>query len=362
MSSHKWWQWAVVLISLLANQAWSMSPAELQAAKRLEIDAKLFPADNIVPGQHVELGITIATDRWFTGGTRLEIPEVAGLVILQTNNFASNSSETRFGQSWVVQRWSLDIYAQHAGTFTIPPISVRLSVNDESTGSVTGELFTPTLQFNADIPEALSRADHWVAAPSFTVRQSFDRDLDELQIGDAIEREIIFEASGVMAMMLPTFTVEEISGLAAYPQPSSLGNNSNRGVTTARRVEHISYVVEDEGEYQLPARDYYWWDTSRGELQLRFLEAVDIRVGRDVASDVKAHSTSRWLQISPRKLMLYTATLIFVIALAWVLYKRVPTIPWSRIGEPFRQIWRRLNQMRKPALPSHLNPDSSAAE
>jgi len=347
---------------MLASQAWSTTLADLQGANRLDISAKLAPAENIVPGQRIELQINIATDRWFAGGTRLEIPEVPGLVILQTNDFASNSSETRSGQSWVVQRWVLDVYAQRAGTFTLPPISARLSVNDESAGTVTGELLTPTLQFSADIPEALSRANHWVAAPVFTVRQSFDRELDGLQIGDAIEREIVFEANGVMAMMLPTFAAEEITGLAAYPQPSSLSNNSNRGVTTARRVEHISYVLEEEGEYQLPARDYYWWDTSRGELQLRFLEAVDIHVGQNAASKITAHSTGPWLQVSPRRLLLYIAALVFVIALAWLLYTRMPTIPWGQIWEPFKQAWHRLNQMRKPALPARLNPDSSAGE
>ena len=49
---------------------------------------------------------------WFTGGTRIRLPEVPGLVILQTEQFASNASERRGDQNWVLQRWTLDVYAQ----------------------------------------------------------------------------------------------------------------------------------------------------------------------------------------------------------------------------------------------------------
>jgi len=349
-------------MSLLAAPAWGVSPADLLEAGRLEISAELRPADNIVPGQGVELLVSIATDRWFTSGTRLEIPEVPGLVILQTNDFASNASENRSGQSWVIQRWSLEVYPQRSGTFTVPPISTRVSVNDSSDGIVSGVLLTPSVQFEANVPTALARVDHWVAAPVFNVSQRFDRELDNLAVGDAFEREIVFKAEGVMAMMLPTFDAEEIQGLAAYAQPSALNNNSNRGTTLATRVEHITYIVEEQGQYQLPALDYYWWDTTRGELQLRFLEAVDIVVGKGTAGKTSAASERPWINVSRAELLIYSAALALVMAIGWLLYTRLPTFPWKRITAPIKHTWHQLNQMRKPALPARLNPDNNAGK
>jgi len=60
-----------------------------------------------VPGQKVTLTLEIATDRWFAGGTRIGIPEVPGLVILQTEQFASNASETHNGRpgQYSAGRW-----------------------------------------------------------------------------------------------------------------------------------------------------------------------------------------------------------------------------------------------------------------
>ena len=353
---------ALLVFFLLPNWSWSASLAQLQSEKHIEISAQLIPFTDIVVGQRAELIINIATDRWFTGGTRLEIPEVDGLVIIQTNNFASNSSENRKGQNWVVQRWSLDVFPQRSGTFTIPPIDARLSINDETAGDVKGTLRSPSLKFQSSVPEALSKAQHWVASPDYKVSQSFDRELTGLKTGDAIERTIVFEATDVMAMMLPGWQQEAMPGLAAYPQPPSLTNSTNRGSMNAKRTEHITYIVEETGQYQLPARDYYWWDTRKGELQIRFLPVVDITVGEIGEMNINEDQRRMLADVNPRKLLIYSALLAVLIGLCWFIYKHLPRVPLARIIGPIKRGWQLLNRMRKPALPATLNPGSSAGE
>jgi hypothetical protein len=189
---------ALLAIFLLPNWSWSASLEQLQSEKHIEISAQLIPFSDIVVGQRAELVINIATDRWFSGGTRLEIPEVDGLIIIQTNNFASNSSENRKGQSWVVQRWSLDVFPQRSGTFTVPSIDARLSINQEA-GDVIGSLQSPSLTFQASVPSALAKAQHWVAAPDYKVSQSFGRELTGLKTGDATQCCALARAAGTLA-------------------------------------------------------------------------------------------------------------------------------------------------------------------
>jgi len=344
-----------VLSGALPVSTQATTVEELQSTRRLQISSELRPAHNIVPGQRVELIIEIATDRWFSGGTRLEIPEVAGLVILQTNHFASNSSETRAGKSWVVQRWSLDVYAQRPGNFSIPAVKARVSVSDEGVASTVGELHSPALQFRASVPAALARAQQWVAAPMFTLDQSFDRELDNLQVGDAFQRQITFEASDVMAMMLPTFEVNEMAGLRAYPEPPTLSNTSNRGQTLARRVERVTYIAEEPGQYQIPARDYFWWDTRTGELQMRFLAAVTVNVGQGTAPTTAAN-TETLIDVNPVRWLLTGLALLSLGGLGWL------AIPFAQIAGTIIRLWRRMAKLFQPALPEALNPDSSAGE
>lgn len=333
------------------------SVEELQASGHLELSSSLTPATGIVPGQKASLNLKIATDRWFTGGTGITIPEVPGLIILQTEQFASNASETREGQSWVVQNWTLDVYPQRAGEFTIPPIPVQVKVNSSEYGDVRGKLLSQPTRFDATIPEGLVQAESWVAAPSFTVRQSFDRSLDELEVGDAFEREIEFEAADVMAMMLPTVTPRELQGLAAYPSPPALENNSNRGQSTATRTQQVSYVVEAEGEYVLPGQEYFWWDTQEAKLKLLSLPTTTITVGAGVTATENTGPS-----IAPRQLLTGLAGLVLLAGFGWLLYKWLPRLPLARFNAAVSALWRQLQALRKPALPARLNPGSSAGE
>lgn len=319
----------------------------------------LEPAKDIVPGQQIKLILEIATDRWFTGGTRIRIPEVPGLVILQTDEFASNSSEQRNGQTWVVQRWSLEVYPQREGNFTIPPVTAQIKVNDDGSATVEGAITGPALRFSSARPESLARVEQWVAAPGFTVMQSFDRALEGLQVGDAFEREIVFKANEVMAMMLPTFSEDAISGLTAYPDPPELDNSSNRGSVVATRRQRLTYIVEAEGEYQLPAQDYFWWDTRTGELQLLSLPTVKILAGLPTPEAGDDKSTAK---ISPFVLMASVCALAVLAAVIWLVRKLPLIAAFALISAGYRSVREWWRKLRNPALSAKLNPGNSAGD
>jgi len=333
---------------------------ELQAAGRLQVESEISPAEGLVPGQQARLLLTVATDRWFSGGTRIAIPEVPGLVILQTEQFASNASENRGGQSWVIQRWALDVYPQRAGNFVIPAMTLKVKVSAGPGVEVEGELSAPAVRFPVSVPAALEQADHWVAAPAYSVSQNFDRLLTDLQVGDAFEREVVFEATGVMAMMLPALEVTEQAGLAAYPAPPELDNRSNRGETSARRSQRISYVVEAAGDYLLPAREYFWWDTRHDELRLLSLPEQRFSVvGAEPSTAGGAGlSSAKWL----RPLLASAAGLAAAGLVSWWAWRHLPRERLARLREKLLRLWAWLVALRKPALPSRLNPGSTAGE
>jgi hypothetical protein len=336
--------------------------AELQAAGQLEIDASLYPHSDIVPGQKLTLSLTIATDRWFSGGTLITPPEVPGLVILQTEQFASNASERRGDSNWVIQRWSLDLYPQRAGDFTVPPVKARVRVNTANGEDVQGTLASPPLRVSVALPPALQELeDEWVASPAFSVDQEFDRPLTGLRVGDAFERVVVFEASDVMAMMLPSLAPATIPGLAAYAAPPVLEDNNNRGQSLASRTERISYVVEAEGRYLLRARDYYWWDTSQQTLRLLALPAVEITVGSAVAGPLAGGGEPDPLRLR-RWLLPGAAGLAALGGLLWLARRYLPRLPLAKLAAGVRTAWRRLCDLRKPALARQLNPGSNAGE
>ena len=73
--------WLAVLALPVPLQSSAATPQALVDGGDLTVSTALSPPTDIVPGQHLRLLIEVATTRWFTGGTRIDIPEVPGLVV-----------------------------------------------------------------------------------------------------------------------------------------------------------------------------------------------------------------------------------------------------------------------------------------
>jgi len=348
----------IFLCLLLPLSAQALSDLDpLIEGGKLSLNSSILPEQGLVPGQRAALVIEVATNTWFTGGTRIRIPEVPGLVILQTEQFAANTSESRNGQTWVVQRWILDLFPQRAGDFTVGPITLNIQVNGGDLGNVTGEALSPAVQFAVSVPEALAQADSWVAAPRFSVSQQLDRETTALEPGDAFERRIEFRGEDVLAMMLPDFTEDRLPGLAAYPAPPELENSSNRGQSNAQRVQRISYVAEKPGTYVLPAQDYFWWDTREQQLKVLTLDAVEVIVTGDPVAAAPAGE-----RVSRAGILRGAGLLVAVVILVAVLLRWRPWRYLAQLLAPVQAAWRQLASLRRPALPARLNPDSNAGD
>lgn len=261
--------------------------SDLQAAGKLRLNTWIEPAQAIVVNQQISLLIEIATDQWFSGGTRIGRLELEDAIVLRRERFAVNSTRREQGKSWTVQRWRISIYPQRAGRFEIPPLRLALSVVGDEGKPVSGELLTEPLGFKATVPEALralaaaqAGAAFWVASPAFSVTehysQSRGRELQQLRPGDAVRRRIEFKAENVAAMMLPALTVSDQQGLAVYHRPPRLSDDINRGTYLAQRVENHTYVIEKPGSYLLPQVSFLWWDLSAGALKTLSLPAQQI--------------------------------------------------------------------------------------
>jgi hypothetical protein len=266
---------------------------------QLRLRTWLEPTEDLVVGQELRLIIEISTRRWFAGGTAIHPPEISNLVILRRNQFATNLSRREEGSTWVVQQWQLELYPQQEGRFLLPPVDLELAVNSAEHGIVRGHLETPAMEFFAEVPELLRTVERWLATPGLEVSQSFDRELKGLLPGDAFERVISLRASHISSMMLPEPRLENIQGLPAYPDNPELRDRSNRGEATAERIERITYIVEEPGQYHLPQQVFHYWDTENQRAASVRLEAVKVDAGqalsRAATTPIEVRIHLRWL-------------------------------------------------------------------
>lgn len=283
--------WLMLLLLALPSSAATLD--ELRAADKLRVSTWVEPEAGIVLGQEVRLVIEVSTPRWFAGGTRIKAPEVDGLVILRRNDFAINLSRREGADTWVIQRWELELYPQREGNFALPPVRLQLAVNDEDAGIVRGEIQTGPLAFSAATPEAMRGIERWLATPSLQISQGLDRDPAALVPGDAFTRTLEIRATHVTSMMLPEPAFTTPAGLAAYPDLPELSDRSNRGEATAIRRQSITYVVVEPGQYQLPGVELPWWNTATGQRETAVLPTLAIDAGE--AGFSSAVSAPTWL-------------------------------------------------------------------
>ena len=262
-----------LLMLLLSPPVFTASPAELQQADKLRIKTWVEPADGIVARQQLKLQIEVATDKWFSGGTRIGHFEIKDAIVLQRENFALNSTQTDGDKTWTLQQWTVVVYPQRSGVFEVPNVPLNLSIAGENLEAITGQTQTQPLKFSAAQPEALRDKQGWVATTRFEVDERFNKPIEELKPGDALTRTISMSADDLPAMMLPKALTDGLPGIAVYAKPADLADKVNRGDYLAERTQEITYVFENPGEYELPAQTFYWWNLETDSAEVITLPA-----------------------------------------------------------------------------------------
>ncbi len=295
--------------------------SDLQREGRLQLKAWIEP-QHAVARQQLNLQIEIATDRWFARGTEIGHIEVNDAIVMRRESFAVNATRRIDGETWSVQRWQIAIYPQHAGRYQIPAITVKLSIAGEPGGSaIEGQLQTTPFTIDVAQPPGMAADAAWPATPQMTVEEQFDKPLDQLKPGDAVIRTIRITAADLPAMMLPALHAAAPDGLAAYPKTPQLTDRSHRGDYRAERLEQITYVAVNGGDFTLPARQYHWWNINTRQLETIELPAHTIHV--------TGSAPPRW----QTKTLIIGALLLPLIAAAWRYVARRRTAQPAQMSE-----------------------------
>ena len=303
--------------------------AALQQAGSLKVKAWVEPAENIIARQQVNLQIEIATDRWFSGGTRIGRFEIDDAIVLQREKFAVNATRQENGKTWTVQLWTLAVYPMRPGVFDVPKIPLRLAIAGENLEAITGEVVTQSFSFIASLPEDIPQDADWIASTRFTVEERFDRPLDELAPGDALTRTITLSADNLPAMMLPEVSVDHIEGVSVYATPPKLDDKVNRGDYIARRTQTLTYVFEQTGDYRLAKQRFFWWNLETQSFETVDLEAHNLLVGSAADKNQPAVSHRSLLHVmtfsAAAALLMAAAAVVLLAWLAWLRQRNSPS-------------------------------------
>jgi hypothetical protein len=342
---------AAALLFLASLAAAYAQDAPTQDAPSVRADARLIPNDDIDLGATIALEVDVLTSTWFTQPPQLPALQLQGALVSPPAGEAELLNLSRAGIAYTGLRYRYLITATSTQDITIPALVIGVQA-----GQGTGLVQVSTTALSAEVQAPPEMFPHGTVVPlpaaaGLRATQRITASEPTLRVGDTVTRQVIIDADGTPAMLIPSVAFAEIPGLRRYVQEPVVTKrvDGRGGLLGGRRVDTASYVIERRGAYKLPAIELDWWNTDRhGEEHLQ-LAASGIKADGDatyagpfsVADDIKTLSRSASLPVPALWLFaLAVLTAATVIARAMrTRGRRAFAWLWLRAGA-VRQAWR----------------------
>ncbi|MGX1086792.1 hypothetical protein [Pseudomonas sp. AP3_22 TE3818] len=305
-----------LLIGLISLNTFAADP-------QLKVQATLHPAAPVMVGGLVELQLDVFTDTWFTSAPTLPDLKLPGALVMPPDGHAEHLNQTINGQSFSGMRYSYLITPNLAQGFDIPALTVQATPGQAS-HALNAQ--SQPLHFNAAQPPGFQPGEAELVAQGLRFSQQTIHSATPLKVGDSITRELTLQADGALAMSLPKPTMDAIKGLSRYPKAAQIRNlDDGRGhFNGGQRIDSVTYRIDTEGHYSLPAIELKWWDASGRQTRTATVPAVTFDAAANsaykpvfsITEDLKKLGQHNRLHLSGHGFGLLALALA-VVALGW---------------------------------------------
>jgi very-short-patch-repair endonuclease len=285
-------------------------------------------------GQAVSLNVEVIVPSWFTGAPKfpeLEVPNAVTLSPEAAVNFVVQSA----GKTFSAQGQRYLIFPQVRGKYTVPSAKVEVSYAMPDGKPSSPKLLTSApVQFEARMPPGAEGAKYFLTTDRFQIRQTLDRNLEGLKVGDALTRTVEMTAEATVGISLPPLTFEAPEGVRLYPGTPGVSEKAERGKIEATRTESATYVLEKEGHYTISEIVITWWNPQTKGMNKARLPAMDLNVRENPVYNAETFESSREPEEKPSeepgrtvkerfKTLLHWAGLLLVLFLLFLVLRRL---------------------------------------
>lgn len=226
--------------------------------------------------------------------TELEMADTVIQLIGSPNQYEKLIDGVRYG----VYEKRYVIFPQRSGPLEIPDILFRGEVTDGSSNFVFRNLNTQRVTAYIDgttvevkeRPAAAQNLAAWLPAANVSLQESWEGDLENLKVGDSINRTVTLVAEGLDGAMLPPFSPTQIEGVNLYNEPPDIQRTFVDGEIVGTRVETTALVPRRDGSVVIPAVSIPWWDVEADELRTATLPETRLNIAT-IAGQLPAEQT-----------------------------------------------------------------------
>ena len=310
--------WAASTVGLLLL-AMSFSAHAVEARVRAAVET----GETTWVGQQVGIYVDIMTNGVRFGGQRIRLPEVPGALILEDAVSTVRLNEQIDGESWQILRYSYPMFVQREGRIQINSITAEFNVYEDFTGEpVAFDKSTNEMSLQVKNPPGITDARMLVTTSDFSISVSVTPEPDSLTVGDALTQTVTRRASDVSGMAFAPIPVAAVPGIAVYPKTPDVDDRHNRGVLTGTRIDSVTYVLEQPGEFEIPEVQLYWWDPRSEQLRAETIPALSLTVDADPLLQSEQDAAAAPLQDDQeisKRLIVLTLAAVAVLVFALVI-------------------------------------------
>lgn len=232
---------------------------------------------SVYVGQPVNVSIKVYTSTWFTKGIDLGNLQVNGAF---TTYFRSvNGSFSRNGKTYSNVELIYQVFPYKEEDVVFPGLDITIETPPE------GDYKGVKMKVSSDeklikvkpVPPGFETND-WLVATGLSVNDRWLGSLNEVKVGDVLERRIVRTASGTMARLIPPVQWDSIPGLGLYPSRTEVNDNKGKTAISSSRTESMRYLFEEEREVIIPEMVFHWYNPYQDKLYKRTLKEVKIEV------------------------------------------------------------------------------------
>ncbi len=220
--------------------------------------------------QAATLHVEVYTDAFFTSGISLPPLTIPGAIVKLSDERPLHLNTTVKETNWTGIEHKYTVTPIVAVDLDIPAFEVSAHAGPAST-PVTAKTRAVKLQVSAPAEAGDAFITH-----DLKLTQKTDADLAALKVGDSFTRSIELQATGTPAMFIPDVDFGDVPGLKAYPQPPLLTDSAPDAPLRGTRTFAVSYVVQEAGDFDLPAIAVRWWDLDTKQLRTAQVPALNV--------------------------------------------------------------------------------------
>ena len=236
---------------LLTIQTVSGADVKVKAEASIRVPAGKI----VVPKQVLEFDVDVWSSTWFTKPVRYPEWQIAGGVILDSNQKATPLMKRFEGENYAGISKTLLLIPQQTGMLALPETKITLFPKGGEQG-ISVNVSTPPIEVRLPKGADIQR---FLPASRLLLTQMLEPDSKpgtplELETGDSFTRTLSIDADGIMGTFIPSvyaITPEESAppGLEVYSARPDVSNTYDKwgGFISGQRSETITYMARNRG-------------------------------------------------------------------------------------------------------------------